>query len=155
MAEGTIDLFRQAVRNMLAALQMPDVDDNELHDLTSALVTQVSCGAAMSGWHIRKTVKSTYRSLEKLTAEVRRLCEVIGYNLTPHGNDQCEPGRYHACHAEKQLIAFFINKHLFLPHGMEGNAEIAKLDLNELSDKEYEQLEKGNEHKKELVSCGK
>jgi hypothetical protein len=34
MAEGTIDLFRQAVRNMLAALQMPDVDDNELHDLT-------------------------------------------------------------------------------------------------------------------------
>ena len=34
MAEGTIDLFRQAVRNMLAALQMPDVDNNELHDLT-------------------------------------------------------------------------------------------------------------------------
>jgi hypothetical protein len=34
MAEGTIDLFRQAVRNMLAALQMPDVDDTELHDLT-------------------------------------------------------------------------------------------------------------------------
>jgi hypothetical protein len=35
VAEGTIDLFRQAVRNMLAALQMPDVnDDNELHDLT-------------------------------------------------------------------------------------------------------------------------
>ena len=35
MAKGTIDLFRQAVRNMLATLQMPDVDDNdELHDLT-------------------------------------------------------------------------------------------------------------------------
>jgi len=34
MAEGTMDLFRQAVRNMLAALQMPVLDDNELHDLT-------------------------------------------------------------------------------------------------------------------------
>jgi hypothetical protein len=34
MAEGTMDLFRQAVRNILATLQMPDVDDNELHDLT-------------------------------------------------------------------------------------------------------------------------
>jgi hypothetical protein len=34
IAEGQMDLFRQAVRNMLAALQMPDVDDNELHDLT-------------------------------------------------------------------------------------------------------------------------
>jgi hypothetical protein len=34
MAEETIDLFQQAVRNMLAALQMPDVDENELHDLT-------------------------------------------------------------------------------------------------------------------------
>jgi hypothetical protein len=34
MAEDRIDLLRQAVRSMLAALQMPDVDDNELHDLT-------------------------------------------------------------------------------------------------------------------------
>ena len=34
MAEGRIDLFRQAVRNMLTALRMPDVDENRLHDLT-------------------------------------------------------------------------------------------------------------------------
>ena len=34
MAEGQMNLFRQAVRNMLAALQMPDVNENELHDLT-------------------------------------------------------------------------------------------------------------------------
>jgi len=33
MAEGRMDLLQQAVRNMLAALQMPDVDDDELHDL--------------------------------------------------------------------------------------------------------------------------
>jgi hypothetical protein len=35
MSEERLDLLRQAVRNMLAALQMPDIDDdNELHDLT-------------------------------------------------------------------------------------------------------------------------
>jgi hypothetical protein len=34
MAEGRMDLLRQAVRSMLAALQIPDVEDDELHDLT-------------------------------------------------------------------------------------------------------------------------
>lgn len=34
MSEERLGLLRQAVRNMLAALQMPDIDDNELHDLT-------------------------------------------------------------------------------------------------------------------------
>lgn len=34
VAEDMINLLRQAVRSMLAALQMPDVDDNELYDLT-------------------------------------------------------------------------------------------------------------------------
>ena len=34
MSEESLDLLQQAVRNILAALQMPDVDDNEqLHDL--------------------------------------------------------------------------------------------------------------------------
>jgi hypothetical protein len=34
MAAGTMDLVRQAVRSILAALQMPDVDKDELNDLT-------------------------------------------------------------------------------------------------------------------------
>jgi hypothetical protein len=33
MAKGRMDLLRQAVRNMLAAFGMPNVGDNELHDL--------------------------------------------------------------------------------------------------------------------------
>jgi hypothetical protein len=37
MAEGRMGLLRQAVRNMLVALQMPDVDDDELHDLTARI----------------------------------------------------------------------------------------------------------------------
>jgi hypothetical protein len=34
MIEGQMDLFRQAVRNVLATLRIPDVGDDELHDLT-------------------------------------------------------------------------------------------------------------------------
>ena len=37
MAEGRMGLLRQAVRNMLVALQMPDVDDNKLHGLTARI----------------------------------------------------------------------------------------------------------------------
>lgn len=33
MAEDWISLLQQAVRGVLAALKMPDVDDEELHDL--------------------------------------------------------------------------------------------------------------------------
>jgi hypothetical protein len=84
------------------------------------------------------------------TAEVRRLCEVIRYNLALHNYNQGELGQYHACYAEKQLITFFVNKHLILPHEMKENASIARLNLNELSDEEYKQLEKERKHKKEL-----
>ena len=33
MTAGSMDSFRQVVRNMLAALRMSDVGDDELHDL--------------------------------------------------------------------------------------------------------------------------
>jgi hypothetical protein len=34
MSNERMDLLRQAVRTMLATLEMADVDDDELHDLT-------------------------------------------------------------------------------------------------------------------------
>lgn len=34
MSEDRLDLLRQAVRDILGALRMPDLDDTELHDLT-------------------------------------------------------------------------------------------------------------------------
>ena len=34
MSAVRMDLLRQAVLNMQDALQMPDIDDKELHDLT-------------------------------------------------------------------------------------------------------------------------
>ncbi|OBT60333.1 hypothetical protein VE03_10341 [Pseudogymnoascus sp. 23342-1-I1] len=110
---------------------------------------QLHSVAAMSGWAHREdpgvNIQIARRSW---TAEVRRLCEIIGYDLAPDDYDQGEPGRYHACHAEKQLIAFFVSKHLFLPYEIEDS--MVDLNLNELSDEEYEQLKKKRAHRREL-----
>lgn len=84
--------------------------------------------AAMSGWAHREDRDVNIQIAGRdWTAEVRRLCEVIGYDLARHEHDQGEAGRYHACHAEKQLIAYFVNKHLFLCHEIEENEGLANL----------------------------
>ena len=105
--------------------------------------------AAMSGWAYREdpgvNIQIAGRSW---TAEVRRLCEIIGYDLVPDNYDQGKPGRYYACHAEKQLITFFVSKHLFLPHKIEDS--MADLNLNKLSNEEYEQLKKERAYRREL-----
>jgi hypothetical protein len=58
-------------------------------------------------------------------------------------------GITHAMQKE-QLIAFFINKHLFLPHGLEKKADLERLDPKELSDMEYEQRERERGRKENL-----
>lgn len=40
---------------------------------------------------------------------------ILGHDLKTVGiKDQGIPGQFHACHAEKQLIAYFISKHVFI-----------------------------------------
>ena len=98
--------------------------------------------AAMSGWsHAEDPGINIQIGGRSWTDEVRCLGEIVGYAPAPHNWDRGEPGRYHACHAEKQLIAYFVDKHLFLSHDMEVNFSMAGLNLNELSDEEYEQLQ--------------
>jgi hypothetical protein len=117
----------------------------------------------MSGWTHREDREANIQIAGRnWIDEVRRLCEVVGHDLEPHSYDQGESGRYHACHAEKQLIAFLINKHIFLPHETEGSASLnelsdkeyarllCKLGVEELLDEKYDQLQKEREHKKEL-----
>ena len=48
------------------------------------------------------------------TSEVIRIANTIGHALAPDRKDSGIPGQFHACHAEKQLIAYFISKHVFL-----------------------------------------
>ncbi|KAI1281384.1 DYW family of nucleic acid deaminases-domain-containing protein [Xylaria sp. FL0933] len=72
--------------------------------------------AAMSGWgHYADDAANIQIAGRDWTNDTLRLCKIIGYDLAPHSNDQGELGRFHACHAEKQLIAYFVDKHCFLP----------------------------------------
>ena len=70
---------------------------------------------AMRGWG---TMGRSHLVLDGLqwTTEVFRICGVLDYHLPSHTLDQGHTGAYFATHAEKQLIAYFISKHTFLPY---------------------------------------
>jgi hypothetical protein len=79
--------------------------------------SQLPLVAAMSGWgHYGMDDADVYIASKSWCEEVRRLCQVVGHRLPPHRRDQGLPGRYYACHAEKQLVAYLVHKHLFFPH---------------------------------------
>ncbi|KAB5536699.1 DYW family of nucleic acid deaminases-domain-containing protein [Coniochaeta sp. 2T2.1] len=102
---------------------------------------QLPCVAAMSGWvHQENREVNIQIAGRDWTAEVRRLCDFIGYNLPEDPYDQGEPGRFKACHAEKQLIAFFVNRHLFLSYETETEANDDRLDPSGNPNREFERL---------------
>ncbi|KAI4285965.1 MAG: hypothetical protein L6R38_000258 [Xanthoria sp. 2 TBL-2021] len=68
--------------------------------------------AAMSGWSHGKTVPLV--SGMDWTPEVIRIANIVGHALAHDKKDNGIPGRFYACHAEKQLIAYFISRHVFL-----------------------------------------
>ncbi|KAM0351019.1 hypothetical protein ACHAPU_002797 [Fusarium lateritium] len=69
--------------------------------------------SAMSGWGHEETEVIQVAGRD-WTSRVLDLCNDIGFTPERHHNDGEVPGRYNACHAEKQLIAYFVYKHLFL-----------------------------------------
>ncbi len=70
---------------------------------------------AMSGWG-HPEWPSVRVSGRDWTDEVIHIAAVVGHILAPDsGRDQGSPGQFHASHAEKQLITYFINRHVFLP----------------------------------------
>ncbi|KXH65929.1 hypothetical protein CSAL01_13503 [Colletotrichum salicis] len=115
--------------------------------------SQLPSVAAMSGWAHEEDSDVQIGGRE-WTMEVCQLCDFIGYPLTPHQNDRGEPGRFYACHAEKHLVAFFVNKHLFLSKEVEKDADIARLSLHEPSDEEYEHQEIERRCREKLSSLG-
>ena len=66
----------------------------------------------MSGWSHGQTVP-LIAGLD-WTPEVIRIASIIGRAMATDRKDGGVAGQYHACHAEKQLIAYFISKHVFL-----------------------------------------
>ncbi|KAL8383632.1 hypothetical protein RB595_010703 [Gaeumannomyces hyphopodioides] len=92
--------------------------------------------AAMSGWTSWVSGDITQEvpliGGKDYTDAVAELCPVVGHRLEPSGWDQGRPGRFHACHAEKQLIAYFVSRHRFLPDelpGSEGLPDLSRLSL--------------------------
>ena len=82
--------------------------------------------AAMSGWGHEDTI--TTISGRDWTSEVIRVAKFIGYALAPHESlDHDRPGQFYACHAEKQLIAYFISRHVFLKPELDEGGPLHRL----------------------------
>jgi hypothetical protein len=70
---------------------------------------------AMSGWGHKGEELITVAG-NVWTEEVFRISKAVGHTLNEDSQkDQGRPGLFQACHAEKQLITYFIGKHAFLP----------------------------------------
>ena len=91
---------------------------------------------AMSGWS-HGSVQTLRVDGRQWTDDVFYISEVTGHLLHSHSYDQGKAGQYNACHAEKQLIAYFINRHVFLPRDglpdseLEANIERVEDELQE------------------------
>lgn len=57
-----------------------------------------------SGWGLLTTL---------WTDKVKNLYDTIRFSLTAHDKDRLFDGSFYACHAEKQLIAYYIDQHFF------------------------------------------
>lgn len=72
--------------------------------------------AAMSGWSHQPDLELNVQIAgREWTDEVLYLCQITGHRLPTHRHDQGIPGQFYACHAEKQLVAYLVSKHVFLP----------------------------------------
>ncbi|KAF9883090.1 hypothetical protein FE257_004098 [Aspergillus nanangensis] len=71
--------------------------------------------AAMSGWGHSED-SSARVSGKNWTERVLEIAAAVGHTLSVDPErDQGIPGQFHASHAEKQLIAYFLDRHVFLP----------------------------------------
>ncbi|KAE8374701.1 DYW family of nucleic acid deaminases-domain-containing protein [Aspergillus bertholletiae] len=91
---------------------------------------------AMSGWS-HGSMHSLRVDGRQWTDDVFYISEVVGHLLLSNPKDRGKDGQYNACHAEKQLIAYFIDRHVFLPRDrfadfeLEGKIEQVEDELKE------------------------
>ncbi|KAL5043242.1 DYW family of nucleic acid deaminases-domain-containing protein [Aspergillus fruticulosus] len=116
---------------------------------------------SMSGW--------AHDQGRYLADRVMKLSDLVGHTLPVHDYDQGQPGRFYASHAEKQLIAYFIDRHVFLPEDKNPSQQFdekighLELEIHDMCDRhpESEQLDRelldkddrmlGDEYDEELV----
>ncbi|KAK7937475.1 uncharacterized protein PG986_014343 [Apiospora aurea] len=73
--------------------------------------------SATSGWGV-DALPPNYENEPSWVDKVYGIASTVGHMLQDAPDtswDQGTPGRFHASHAEKKLIAYFIDKHIFMP----------------------------------------
>lgn len=93
---------------------------------------------AMSGWS-HGSVESLRVDGRQWTDDVLYISDVVSHSLPSHSYDRGKDGRYNACHAEKQLIAYFIDHHVFLPRDGLPDSELEN-DIERVEDEIQESL---------------
>ncbi|KAL6908717.1 DYW family of nucleic acid deaminases domain-containing protein [Trichoderma evansii] len=98
--------------------------------------------AAMSGWsHKPNSDLNVQIAGRKWTDEVFYLCQITGHELPKLEGEYKEldhgrPGQFYVCHAEKQLIAYLVSRHVFLPCDIgDDDFGLGSLSLEEFQDK--------------------
>ncbi|KAK6815096.1 hypothetical protein RU639_008595 [Aspergillus parasiticus] len=107
---------------------------------------------AMSGW-AHGSMQSLRVDGRQWTDDVFYISEIAGHALASHRCDQGKNGRYNACHAEKQLIAYFIDRHVFLPRDVDPDSELEK--KIECTEDELQELLSGTEIGRKVASLRK
>ncbi|QDS78193.1 hypothetical protein FKW77_005622 [Venturia effusa] len=83
---------------------------------------------AMSGRN--HGITTTVVSGHEWTEEVMHIAAMVGHAFGKNGSlDQGQSGHFHAYHAEKQLIAYFVSSHVFLPSETEKAGRLLQLAL--------------------------
>ncbi|OJD24352.1 hypothetical protein ACJ73_04287 [Blastomyces percursus] len=75
----------------------------------------------MSGWG-HEQPETFIITGKRWTKQVFAISSAVQHALKPNEYDQGLPGQFNASHAEKQLIAYFIEKHVFLGDEREPNS---------------------------------
>lgn len=91
---------------------------------------------AMSGWS-HGSVQSLRVDGRQWTDDVFYISKVAGHLLPPDRYDWGKDGQYKACHAEKQLIAYLLDRHVLLPR--DGHPD---LELEEKIEQVEDELQK-------------
>ncbi|KAM3502829.1 hypothetical protein MY10362_004584 [Beauveria mimosiformis] len=105
---------------------------------------------AMNGWGHDDESDKLFISGKKWTAKVLSLSRRLNMKLEPSFYDGVHVGRYEASHAEKQLIAYLIDRHWFrrdemiLPDEMDGleesAADLHMRDSDEIKSRQFGRL---------------
>ncbi|KAF3072817.1 hypothetical protein CFAM422_004684 [Trichoderma lentiforme] len=70
--------------------------------------------SATSGWGV-DSLPPNDKDMPSWTEQVYYIASIIGHRFEETSRYQGKPGQYYACHSEKKLIAYFLDKHVFLP----------------------------------------